>query len=80
MYPDIYLYACEKLGEKPEDCIAIEDSPNGIMSAYRAGTNVIMVPDLTQPDEELSKMLTGKIGSLGELLSYLNIEEQGEKR
>lgn len=79
-YPDIYLYACEKLGEKPEDCVAIEDSPNGIMSAYRAGMNVIMVPDLTQPDEELSKMLTGKMGSLGELLSYLNIEEQGEKR
>lgn len=79
-YPDIYLYACERLGEKPGDCVAIEDSPNGIMSAYRAGTNVIMVPDLTQPDEELSKMLTGKTGSLGELLSYLNIEEQGEKR
>ena len=44
--PDVYLYACEQIGEKPEYCIAVEDSPNGVLSAYRAGLSVVMVPDL----------------------------------
>lgn len=57
--PDVYLYACEQIGEKPEDCIAVEDSPNGIKSAYAAGCKPVMVPDLTQPDEELVPMLYG---------------------
>ena len=55
--PDVYLYACEQIGEKPSDCIAVEDSPNGITSAYRAGLSVVMVPDLTGPDESVEKML-----------------------
>ena len=48
--PDIYLYASRQIGEKPEDCIAVEDSPNGVLAAYRAGLRTIMVPDLTPPD------------------------------
>ncbi|MDO4941813.1 MAG: HAD family phosphatase [Lachnospiraceae bacterium] len=70
-YPDVYLYACEQLGEKPEDCIAVEDGPFGVMAAYRAGTRVVMVPDLTQPDEELSKMLYKKVDCLEDLLGFL---------
>lgn len=41
--PDIYLKACEKLGENPTNCIAIEDSKNGILSAKNADMNVIMI-------------------------------------
>ena len=62
--PDVYLYACEQIGEKPEHCIAVEDSPNGILSAYRAGLKPVMVPDLTQPDEELKLLLFGCVNSL----------------
>jgi len=62
--PDIYRYACEMLQRKPEECIAVEDSPNGVLSAYRAGTKVVMVPDQTQPDEDLQKLLFGKADSL----------------
>lgn len=69
--PDIYLYACEKIGEKPEDCYAVEDSPNGVLSAYRAGMKVIMVPDLTDADENLEKMLYQKIKSLDELYKVI---------
>ena len=57
-FPDVYLYAAEKLGIKPEECAAVEDSPNGIRSAHGAGMKVIMVPDLTGPDEELSRLCT----------------------
>jgi HAD superfamily hydrolase (TIGR01509 family) len=62
--PDVYLYACSQIGEKPKDCIAIEDSPNGIKSAYAAGCKPIMVPDLTPPDEEIKPLLYGVCDSL----------------
>ncbi len=65
--PDIYLYACEKMGLLPENCLAVEDSPNGVVSAYRAGCRVVMVPDQTQPDEELKKYLYACIPSLEEM-------------
>ena len=35
--PDVYLEAVKRLGMKPEDCVAIEDSSNGVLSARRAG-------------------------------------------
>lgn len=70
--PDVYTYACQCIGEKPEACIALEDSPNGIMAAYRAGCRPIMVPDLSQPDEELSKILYGKADRLTDVIRYLD--------
>ena len=69
--PDIYLFACEKIGEKPSDCLALEDSPNGVRSAYSAGVDVIMVPDLSDPDEELNKMILKSAGSLKDVISFL---------
>ena len=65
--PDIYLYACEQLGEEPQSCAAVEDSPNGVLSAARAGLYTIMVPDLTQPDEETKKLLYAKAKTLEEV-------------
>ena len=50
--PDIYLYAASNLGLKPEECLVLEDSPTGIMAAYRAGCVPVMVPDQDQPDKE----------------------------
>ena len=61
--PDVYAYACHTLGVTPEECYAVEDSPNGVRSAHDAGCRVIMIPDLTQPDAELSgKLLHRKAG------------------
>lgn len=51
--PDIYLMACEKLGVRPEETYAVEDSYNGIRAAYSAGMMPVMVPDLLQPTEEM---------------------------
>ena len=65
--PDVYLYACEQIKEAPQDCIAVEDSPNGIKSAYAAGCKPVMVPDLTQPDEEIRPMLYAVADALGDL-------------
>ena len=65
--PDIYLHACRELGLPPQETFAAEDSPNGVKSAYDAGCKVIMIPDLTEPDEELSKMLYAKVKDLWEI-------------
>lgn len=65
--PDIYLYACQEMGELPENCMAVEDSPNGVRSAASAGLVTVMVPDLTQPDEEISRLLSEKVQDLGEI-------------
>ena len=44
--------ACMLLGVSPERCAAIEDSPNGLLSAKRAGMIPIMIPDLIPPDRQ----------------------------
>lgn len=54
--PYVYMYACEALGFLPSECVAVEDAPNGVTSAFLAGLKVIMVPDQSAPTEEdLSK-------------------------
>ena len=68
--PDIYLKACKELGVLPEEAIAIEDSPNGIRSAYRAGMKPVMVPDLIEPTPEIEAMLYKKFDSLCEAQEY----------
>jgi len=40
--PDIFLYALEKLQLKPEQCLAFEDSENGIQSSTGAGLKTII--------------------------------------
>ncbi|WP_027728609.1 HAD family phosphatase [Treponema sp. C6A8] len=72
--PDIYQYACQKLALPPEDCLAVEDSPNGVLSASRADCKVCMVPDQDQPDEELSSLLFAKVPSLNEIAQVITKE------
>jgi HAD superfamily hydrolase (TIGR01509 family) len=43
-HPEPYLAAAELLGVRPEDCLAIEDSPTGVESASAAGVPVVAVP------------------------------------
>lgn len=69
--PDIYAYACRELGFSPQECLAVEDSPNGVRSAYSAGCRVVMVPDQTGPDEELRGMLYGCVQTLEEVMGLL---------
>lgn len=69
--PDIYIYACEQLGLVPAECLAVEDSPNGVLSAYRAGCRTVMVPDQTEPDEELKKYLYARADSLTDILGLI---------
>ncbi len=69
--PDIYLYAAQQLGLQPCECMALEDSPNGVRSASAAGCVTVMVPDLTQPDEELSTLIYAKADSLADVIGII---------
>jgi HAD superfamily hydrolase (TIGR01509 family) len=39
--PAVYLHAAAELSEQPFDCVAIEDSENGVLSAVRAGMQCV---------------------------------------
>ncbi|MEV4802841.1 HAD family phosphatase [Nonomuraea sp. NPDC049421] len=47
--PDGYLEAARRLGVDPRGCVAVEDSSNGLRSAYAAGMHVIAVPHPRYP-------------------------------
>ena len=44
-HPEPYLTAAAALGVAPEDCVAIEDSNTGTISAESAGCRVLVVPN-----------------------------------
>jgi len=69
--PEIYLKACEALGVEPAEALALEDSRNGLLSAYRAGMKVIMVPDLWEADEEIKSFLWNMCEDLEEVKTFL---------
>ena len=68
--PDIYLTAARELGLPPEECAAFEDSPNGIKAAHAAGCHAIMIPDMTQPDDEIKPLLSAVYENLGLAVDY----------
>jgi len=39
--PDLFLFAAQQMGIRPEDCLVIEDSPAGVQAAIAAGMRVI---------------------------------------
>jgi HAD superfamily hydrolase (TIGR01509 family) len=49
--PDVYLETARRLGVEPAECVAIEDSANGIRSAHAAEMAVIAVPNRDFPPE-----------------------------
>ncbi|KAA2253641.1 HAD family phosphatase [Solihabitans fulvus] len=48
--PDIFLFAAEKLGARPESCAVVEDSPIGVAAGRAAGMRVVGFADLVAPD------------------------------
>jgi len=69
--PDIYLKASELLGVNPSECLALEDSINGILSADRAGMKPVMIPDIIQPDQNIKKLLYAFLPSLLDVIKLL---------
>lgn len=70
--PDIYEYAASRLGLPAGSCVAVEDSPNGALSAADAGCVTVMVPDMDEPGGDILERIYKVIKSLKELKKVLN--------
>jgi len=66
-HPDLYLEAARRLGIAPETAIAVEDSPAGTQAALAAGMQVVVIPDLIAPPDDLAPQLTAVFPSLDAL-------------
>ncbi len=53
--PEIYLLALEKTELKPEECIVIEDSRNGVLAAKNAGMHIVATTNIYTENEDLSE-------------------------
>jgi HAD superfamily hydrolase (TIGR01509 family) len=66
--PDVYLEAARRLAAAPADCVAVEDSSNGLLAAAAAGMGVIAIPNPAHPpSEEALRTAAVVLTSLDEL-------------
>jgi HAD superfamily hydrolase (TIGR01509 family) len=75
--PDLFVAVADCLGVRPDETIAIEDSPNGVMAAKRAGMTCVAIPnsitarlDLSHADLVLTSLADV---SMAELLERLGL-------
>lgn len=71
--PDIFLRAATEIGIAPEDCVAVEDSFNGVRAAHAAGMMTIMVPDLVPADAEMHDKVLAVLEDLHALSAALRL-------
>lgn len=69
--PDIFLVTCKRLELKPEECLVVEDSINGIKAAKRAKTPNIFIKDLVPFSEDDYRYVDEELTDLSEIISYL---------
>lgn len=69
--PDIYLHGAAVLGLEPGQCLALEDSPSGLLSASRAGCLAVMVPDLDPPNARTEPLLFALADSLTDVMDLI---------
>ncbi len=69
--PEIYTLSCKALSFAPENCLAVEDSFNGIISAHAAGMKCAMVVDQFIPDEKIKSLLYKLCSSLENIKDFL---------
>ncbi len=69
--PDPYLLAAERLGVAPDECLALEDSHNGVRAAAAAGMMTVMVPDMLEPTAEMHDLCVRIAADLHEVRGWL---------
>ena len=71
-HPEVFLKAAEKLSLLPVECVAFEDSINGIKSAHSAGMTTVMVPDYLQPTQEIIPMIDCLCDDLSQAIEFID--------
>ncbi|SDR07677.1 HAD family hydrolase [Actinopolyspora saharensis] len=66
--PDVYLRAAEGLEVPAEECVAVEDSSNGLRAAAASGATVVAVPNPHfPPAEDALELAAARLAGIGEL-------------
>jgi len=73
-HPEIFLLAAQRLQIAPQQCLAFEDSNNGVLAAVAAEMQVYQVPDLVSPDQDILRLKHRVVPSLHDALKQLAAE------
>jgi HAD superfamily hydrolase (TIGR01509 family) len=74
-HPEPFLKAATALGVAPADCLALEDSHNGVRSAAGAGMMTVMVPDMLDPTDEMRTLCVRIARDLHEVVEMLEAQD-----
>lgn len=74
--PDLFLYAAQKMGADPEQCLVIEDSVFGVQAARAAGMRVLGFTGVHHDPENQAALLTRNgataiVQTLPEIIAFL---------
>lgn len=69
--PEIYLLAANRLAIEPTQCLAFEDSNNGVRAAVAANMITYQIPDLVTPCDEIKQLGHSIATSLHDVLAEL---------
>lgn len=70
-YPDVFLKAADELGVPPQKSLVLEDSYNGVRAGFAGGFHTVMVPDLSEPTEEMERLATAIVLNLNDVTDML---------
>jgi len=73
-YPDPYIKAAELAGAGKAECLAVEDSRNGVISAYEAGIRCVYIKDMLDIPPETEKLAYKRADSLDEIIDIIKRE------
>ncbi len=63
-HPAVFLHCASTLGSKPNECLVLEDSVNGMIAGKAARMKVIVVPDELHFDDPRFSLADAKLKSL----------------
>lgn len=66
-HPEVYLQCAHALNVAPWNCLALEDSINGMIAAKAARMKVVVVPEAQKFNEPGFGLADGKLSSLEQL-------------
>ena len=74
--PDIFLLAAQKAGTLPQQCLVLEDSYAGVEAGWKAGMQVIMVPDMLPPTQREYERISLCAETLWDVIPFLRKDQR----